>query len=271
MISQSEYQTLKDFFENRTGMRIQQTLDRSVQRHITQRLEEKAVSLSVYLTTLDADINEQHKLINSVTISETYFFREYKYFKLLEEIILPEFKNNHIRQKLILWSAASSIGVEAVSLVLLCKHYFSEHLHRDYKVFASDIDQIALHSVFDNCFGDSMLKEDGNCYHNLIGKNAKKTIKGYVFAEEILSKIEVFPFNLVRDDYNKITFKAHIIFLRNVLTYMNFETKDIVINSIIDVLLPGGYLIPSSSDTVFISHPTLVLEEYNNIFYFKKI
>ncbi|MBN1498718.1 MAG: hypothetical protein JW982_01060 [Spirochaetes bacterium] len=270
MISEEELAEVKKFIDLRTGMRIQDTSEKSVRRYISDYLKGKNLTLDSYLRLIDTDKCEFHCLINSITINETYFFREYKYFNLLEEVILPKIAEKSFFKKFIMWSAASSIGAEAISLVLLWNSCRSRLNLPDCRVYASDIDQIALDAISKNSFDASLMKEDGSNYHNLIKSNTEIKDKRLVFNTGTMSKIETFNFNLLRGSYSEIRFQPEIIFLRNILTYMDFETKNIVVEKITSLLQPGGFLIVSSSDTPFISNPELNLEEYKNTFYFRK-
>jgi len=270
MISDSEYRHLKEIVDLRSGIRLQDTMEKSVRRFVAERILDRGIDFNAYLQILDHDETEQHKFINTVTINETYFFREEKYFRLLEEVILPDL-NSTFDGGLNIWSAAASFGAEALSIAMIAERMNQNNLIGSYTVYASDIDRIALQCLANNSFGDYLLKDDGRKYHHLISGVSENINGNIVFKKNITSRIDAFHFNLVQDSYRNIRFRPHVVFLRNVLTYMDSSRKDLIINGIAGILHPCGYLIVSSSDTAFISNPDLLLRENGNTFYFQKI
>lgn len=267
MSDNDEYEIFKDFVENKLGLRIVETNVNSIKRFLNERLSTLNITVKQYIYTIQTDKEELHRVINKVTINETYFFREQKFYTLLDELIFPQYKALSIIPNI--WSAASSIGTEPVSLSLLHNKHWKNDLTK-HRVLATDIDYVALNSINENIYSKRLMKNDGNDFHHLIKENSEEKGENIVINDKIIRKIKIQIFNLVKDNYDQIEFAPDIVFLCNILTYMDFDKKNLIINNIIDKMNDNGVLIMSSSDTAFISNERLMLKQYNNSFYFVK-
>ncbi len=206
-------------------------------------------------------------MISCVTINETYFFREQKYFKLLDEVLLPFYRETG--KNPMIWSAASSVGTEAISIALLVNKHFPE-THNAKNILATDVDFVALDNLNKNRYSYRYLKEDGKIFHELIHNNSRVECDEIMIDKKVIGRIFTQKFNLVKDDYKNINFKPDIVFLCNLLTYMDSNKKKFIIDNIVNKMNPGGILILSSSDTAFIENDLLLLQQRNNAFYFCK-
>ena len=116
------------FIEQETGIRLPETAYREAENYLLRKLSPLDGGLQELFERIKTDPEERAEFLDSVTINETYFFREERQFKILDSLLFPGMKKTG-KQKITLWSAACSSGEEAVSLgVLAAKHFGLENV-----------------------------------------------------------------------------------------------------------------------------------------------
>jgi len=104
-------------------------------------------TLAAYADHLDHDPEEYARLISSLLIKVTEFFRDPKVFQYLRDAILPELISEARRhgRELRVWSAGCSTGEEAYSLAMTIAEAMGDAPNPlDVRVFATDIDSAAI-------------------------------------------------------------------------------------------------------------------------------
>lgn len=206
-----------------------------------------------------------------LTIGETYFFREYKTFEILEQRILPGFiqEANGKPRSLRIWSAACSTGEEAYSIAIVLDRL--KHDLKDWTItlLATDINLDALEKArtgiynewsFRNC--PPWLKPTYFIQHNERQFGIKPHIKQMVRFNYLNLAENVYPSLLNQ------TNATDIIFCRNVLMYFLPDKANAVVERLYRSLVSGGWLIVSPTDAfhvinVHCFHPD---SEYTSIF-----
>lgn len=269
ILNNRDYEAVVKYIKGRTGLILAESNVNQVRRFVEKKLSNDIV-VSDYIKKLDSNIDEFYDIIEVYTINETYFFREEKYFKLLKEIILPEYLCSRTTLPIV-WSSAASSGEEAVSLALLINNLWGIRSRGCSSIIASDIDMKTLGKLKDGLYSKSSLRTDGKCFHDLVLKNSTNNNGYYSINKDIRSMIKIKEINLIKDEYEKILgITPDIVLLCNVLIYMDTDTRNQVIDKMVKILPPGGYLILSSSNTAFVEHPELDLLNHRNCYYFKK-
>ena len=105
-----------------------------------------ATTLAGYAKQLESDPEEYARLISSLLIKVTEFFRDPKVFDYLREQILPALIEDarHDGRQLRVWSAGCSTGEEAYSLAITLSEAIGDDGPVDVRVFATDIDRDAI-------------------------------------------------------------------------------------------------------------------------------
>jgi chemotaxis protein methyltransferase CheR len=192
------------------------------------------------------------EFVSALTTNMTSFFREPHHFEFFTKILptLPEKFGRDIR----VWCAASSTGAEPYTIGIVIKE---AQVSTRVRVLATDIDLEVLKYAADGIYTEKEL--DGLS----VGLKKKyfepiKKADGYNWkAKSLLTEfIRFAPFNLVDKKYD-FKFDFHVIFCRNVLIYFDEKTQKKVINNMVDILAPGGYLIIGQSESGTVKHPKL--------------
>ena len=268
MITHRDFAVIFDYIKEKTAISIVESNCNAVRRFVHKKTD-NIMSITNYINLIDRNRMEFDELVKVITINETYFFREEKYYKLLDEVIFPEFKLKNIIPRI--WSGAASTGEEPISLALLVqKHFGLDYI--DEPIIATDIDILSMKNLEINSYSRNSVREDGEHFHSLIYNNSSINGNNISINKTVLDLIRTARLNLILDDFSKVLGRPpELICLCNVLIYMDSKDRESIIDKAVKVLAPNGYLLVSSSNTAFINHSELELVQKDNCFYFKKI
>lgn len=190
---------------------------------------------------------EHRKLVQLVTVGETYFFREAAQFSVLEQA-LPELHAERGRQ-LVIWCAGTSTGEEAYSAAMSALRALGPDARDRVRIMATDLNPSYVERAERGVFmrrsfrgtGPEQLAEflepDGENF------KVKQAVRQLVtFAEHNLIAPQAYPEALgVRPD---------VVFCRNVCLYFDRETFRQVNVRLAQALADGGLLLLGAAETV---------------------
>ena len=256
--------------ESLTGMTPPASHCNYIRRELEKRLRSSGLTEDEFLLLVRDDPAARQALLNAATINETYFFREVRQFRILQDEVLPRLFEE--RKKLRLWSVSCSTGEEAVSLAVLARKEQEKKPGREFTVFASDINTDVLERLKSGCFGIHSFRSDGAEFHGLLKEYSTPFggSGGIKIGEEILSSLAAHPVNLLKDSFDFLSEPVDLIFFRNTLLYMSLEKRPPFLERLAGMLSPGGYIFLASSEVPFVSLPQLELMETGGVYYFRK-
>jgi chemotaxis protein methyltransferase CheR len=199
----------------------------------------------------DESGQELTEFINRITTNHSFFYRERDHFEFLTRVILPGFKQQLAASpgsQLRIWSAGCSSGDEVYTIAMLIREFFGTSLPAiDFGLLATDISIQALQEAQAGVYGEARLKELPPKYRlNWFTKIAEDS---YLLAPEIRNMVMFKRLNLMTD---KFPFKGQfdLIFCRNVMIYFDQVKRDKLVNSLFDVVKPGGYFFIGHSESL---------------------
>ncbi|HEY9808889.1 MAG TPA: protein-glutamate O-methyltransferase CheR [Halomicronema sp.] len=208
-------------------------------------------SLKELIIVLRASPYEQIHLqvIESLLVSETYFFRDFPQFEALQKLILPQYLKQRQR-KFNIWCAACSSGQEAYSIAMLIHKYFpiiSSSMH----LIGSDISTEMLSRAIGGCF--TQKEVDRGLPLTFLNRYFKKYHNQWFLSEEIRSLVYFRQINLV-ENWPPLP-QMDIIFMRNVLIYFDVEKRKAILEQVRQLLHPDGYLFLGAAETTTLTVP----------------
>ena len=234
----SEFAIIKRLVFDKIGITLNDSKKEMVSTRLYCRLRHyKLNSFASYIKIVQLSEFEMSEFLNRISTNETYFFREKIHFDFLQTLSK---KVDYLR----IWSAASSIGAEAYSIAMVLDNFLEK-----WDIVASDINTHVLKIANTGLYQLPMLDKIPQLYKKkycLIGRNH---FENKILIDRKLMKHIVFLENNLMSP-NLMLGKFDVIFLRNVLLYFSDETKDKVINNIINNLEIGGYLIIGLTDVI---------------------
>lgn len=208
-------------------------------------------NLSALLTVLHANtltIEQQQVLIQSLTVGETYFFREAEAIEALGRTILPSLFHKGKKQ-LRLWCAGCATGEEPYSIAMYLLSTLPNIKQQDISLLATDINGSFLDKAAEAIYSPWSFRTIPKRYRGLYFRDIDDKR-----AEVITSVRDMVTFrqlNLVED-----TFPVHangdrdldVIFCRNVLMYFEPEIMRAIIRRFARALTPDGWLVVSQTE-----------------------
>jgi chemotaxis protein methyltransferase CheR len=198
-------------------------------------------------THKDPDL--ERAVAEAMTINETSFFRDARPFDLLRTDLLPKLiEARRLTRSLRIWSAACSTGQEAYSLAMLLVEHFPALAGWNIQIEGTDI----CAEVVARAHAGSYCRIEINR-----GLPARLLVRYFDhLGEEWIVKPEVrrlcnfrqanlcgsaFPFQRAADTFD-------VIFLRNVMLYLDHDTRRTLLKNMHRILAPDGSLFLGSSE-----------------------
>ena len=229
----------------------------------------KTDSVLGYLQLLERDAEERSRLVEHLTINETYFFRESSYLSLMLNRLIPDLMTGRRGGRIRILSAGCSTGEEPYSIaILLHEHYGPESL-KYFEVAGIDIDDSAIRRALRGVYGKhsfrGMDKERLHRYFESVDPGQ------YRLRDEIRSMVSFQTVNLRTSLYPDFMRDTDILFYRNVSIYFAASVQKEVFMRLAGCLRAGGYLVVSATETLHHNLGVLSLMEMEGLFVYRKL
>lgn len=200
-----------------------------------------------YAKQLENDGEEYARLISSLLIKVTEFFRDPKVFEYLRDQTLPALikeARQHDRQ-LRVWSAGCSTGEEAYSLAITLLEAMDDKADPvDVRVFATDIDSAAIAFARRGLYAPAALQ---NVPASIRARYFVKSDGGYEIVKSLRSQMIFGEHDLgARAPFPRID----LILCRNVLIYFTVPMQRATLETFSLSLRDNGRLVLGPSETV---------------------
>jgi chemotaxis protein methyltransferase CheR len=192
---------------------------------------------------------EMQRLVNQMTVNETYFFREDYQFKTLVQGLLPDLALSRSPSDPIrIWSIPCSSGEEPYSLAIYILEQWGDADCYDIQIMASDIDSAILAEAAAGVYGERSLQRlPSELIHKYFTK--QKDCR-YKISDNIRNSIDFSRVNAV-DPLQMSQYRdIDVIFCRNMLIYFDDKSRRETIEAMYDCLAPGGYICLGHSESM---------------------
>ena len=248
------------------GFRCRSYKERCLVRRINVRLRATgAHTFDAYMRVLDQDPREWDRLLESLTINVTKFFRNWEVWETLADRVIPTVWSRP-DEELRIWSAGSASGEEAYSLAALF-HGHAERIGEEYRlhrvrVLGTDIDAPSLAAAERGVYADAAVAD------------TPSALRARYFGEESPASVVPELRALVRFESRDLLREPapdgpwHLIACRNVVIYFDRESQEELFLRFHDALVPGGTLVLGKVETLLGPARSLVapIEQRDRIF-----
>jgi chemotaxis protein methyltransferase CheR len=250
-ISEEDFQKFREYFYRKVGIQFENSKRYFVDKRLVERINATgARDFRDYFTMLrfEASGQELQKLVNLMTVNETYFFREEYQFQCLVNSILGEITqhkkdNTPIR----IWSIPSSSGEEPYSIVIYLLEHWPGIAQWDVEIISSDIDT----NIIENARrGHYSARSVQYLPVPLLKKYFKPNAGGYQISEDLRSAVEFTCVNLMDVADMRAYRKFDVIFCRNLLIYFDDLSRRQAAETFFDALNPGGFVCLGHSESM---------------------
>ena len=187
------------------------------------------------------------KLVDEVTVKETFFFRDRRQLDAIAWRLLLERAHAAGSGEIRVWSAACATGEEPYTLALLASEAFAPG-DPPVSILGTDISTAAL----EGALGGRYRERSVRAVEPALRRRYFEERDGRLIVNERMRRLVRFaPHNLAHDPIPPLgEGPFDLILCRNVLIYFDGETVERAIDGLERALRPGGMLILGSADTL---------------------
>ncbi|MCX8006665.1 MAG: protein-glutamate O-methyltransferase CheR [Coriobacteriia bacterium] len=231
------------------GLDLAQYRTRYVERRLATRLNALGLhSYRQYAAYLDEHPEEYSKLIDTLTINVTQFFRDPTVFDVFRSQIVPQLleeKRRRHQRMIRVWSAGCSTGQEAYSIAMsFLAGMGPDHGGFLLSVLGTDIDPKALEIARRAEYPLQQLAHIPAADRRRFIEEREDT---FVIKPEVARLCKFQQLNLLTDSPIHV---VDVVFCRNVFIYFNRQEQDRLLGVFWSALARGGYLVLGRSERI---------------------
>jgi chemotaxis protein methyltransferase CheR len=262
---------LRDLIQERTGM----FYDKRNCELLTDKLSPLVIERGFtsfldyyYLLKYDPEANEEwRRVINALSVQETYFWREIDQVRSLVDVLVPKLRSTNCASPLRIWSAACATGEEPLTIAMALNEagWFER---APIEIHASDASTKAIEKAREGVYRERSFR---NLSPNLREKYFTQEQGHWRVAPELLRRINWTVANLMAEsDVRPLAAGATVIFCRNVFIYFSPETIGKTVNLFSKYMSAQGYLFVASSESLLRLATDFKLREIGGAFVYVK-
>lgn len=249
-MTNDEFKLFRDLIHNECGIYLNESKRDFLGARITKRLKTAGLKsfYSYYkLITAPANKEELCAFLDTVTINETFFFRNVPQFKMLREQVLPEVIDRRRKNRdyeLAVWSAGCATGEEPYSITMEVLEAIPDAALWNIRILASDISLRCLEFAQAGIYPKEKLNEVPAGH---FAKYFKESGGLFAVKDEVKKKVIFDYHNLMHE--NGLS-PVDIIFCRNVMIYFDTEDQKKLVARFKRILRPEGYLFVGHAESL---------------------
>ncbi len=271
-LSGTTFELLRDLIETHTGVYYEQG-----QRQILQdKLASRVLTLGLdsfldyyYLLKYDTGAKEEWvELMNTISVPETFFWREFEQIKSMVDVLVPEYFAHGNKKPLRIWSAACATGEEPLTIAMALNEKGWFHQGLPIEIYGSDGSarsiEIAKRGLYRERSFRSIPLYLQKKYFQQHEENTWKIIP------EIHQRVQWSIRNLLNESDVRPMATAPFIFCRNVFIYFSPEAIKKTLHIFAQMMPTPGYLFVSASESLLRLSNEFELEQINGAFVYQK-
>jgi len=254
-LSLKAFETWRKYIYESTGIYFQDNKKYLLESRLQKRITH--LNLSTFEAYLDyvkfnpSGSAEIKYLYEAITINETFFFRNQPQLDALVTTILPEVissKEKLGKNKIRIWSAASSSGEEAYSIAMMINDMIKpKYPGMEFEIVGTDISNAVVDVARRGSYKEYSVRNTPPYY---LKKYFKISGTSFDLDPKIKNMAYFKLLNLYDDLSMRTMINFDVIFCANVLIYFDQASKIKVINHLYNSLYKGGYLFIGYSETL---------------------
>ena len=246
-MSDEEFRLLRSFIYEETGIYFQDTKKYLLEGRLGKRVQALNLrSFQEYLQLVrygSRRSEEMRYFYDTITINETFFFRNEPQFEAFERTIVPDILSARQvsgRQKIRVWSAASSSGEEAHTLGMIYLEKLKPRFPGlDMEIVGTDINSGVLATAKSGLYREYSIRNMPKAY---LQKYFVAYDGRYQINDDVRRLVRFESVNLFDRVQMRRMSSFDIVFCCNVLIYFDTKSKIQVVGGLYDSLNRGGHL-----------------------------
>jgi chemotaxis protein methyltransferase CheR len=270
-VTEEEFRRLCEFLYRRIGMVFTEAKRYYVERRLTDRMTATgATSFAGYFAHLRSDVNgEIERLINALTVNETYFYREDHQLRCLTtDLLAARLRTKPAGEAIRIWSVPCSTGEEPYSIAIWLLENWPLADAYDIEIIGSDIDTTALAAARGGIFGRRALMR---LPPELVMKYFVQTgSESWRILDELRQSVRFTPVNLVQPAETRPHGQFDVILCRNVLIYFDDASRRVAAENLYENLAPGGYICLGHTESMSRISPLFEVCRYSDAIVYQR-
>lgn len=251
-ISDEDFLKFREYFYRKTGIYFEDSKRYFVDRRLAERIEAAGSdSFRNYFMRLRfQDTGEEmQRLINLMTVNESYFFRESYQFDclvndMLDEVVTHKAPGETIR----IWSIPCASGEEPYSIAIYLLERWPRLAHYEVEILASDIDTNVLEAARRGIYPLRSLQQLPKEY---LHKYFTPLANGqWRISDTLRDSVEFSRVNLSDPADTRRFRRLDVIYCRNLLIYFDDVSRRAAAETFYDALYPGGFICLGHSESM---------------------
>jgi chemotaxis methyl-accepting protein methylase len=257
MAKADDLDPILDALKEQLGIDLNGYRRSTLNRRIAVRMGKLCIrELSDYINCLEANPAECERLVDTIAINVSSFFRDPLVFELLARRIVPAIlsaKRERLSRETRVWSAGCATGEEAYSMAILLHQSIKEDVEKwSHLVFATDIDGEALAQAEKGVYRRAKLD---HVKLGLFDRYFKEIADGCYEVHSGLRTMVHFSRHDLSSASNcapaeSIFASFDLILCRNTLIYFTPELQRHVMMKLYKALAPQGYLVLGTAESL---------------------
>lgn len=267
-LSTPVFRLLRDLIAEKTGHYFEESKMDLLQGKIAPLVLERGFDSFLdyyYLLKYDEKREEEWlKVMDAISVQETYFWREPDQIKALSTEIFPQL--NHQNPKIRIWSAACASGEEPISIAIALNESGILKEER-VEIVGTDFANTALEKARAGLYGERSFR---NLPLDLKAKYFRPVGNKWKVDPELHSLIKWDRVNLMDEREIARYADSPVIFCRNVFIYFSKEAVKKVAENFYRMMPEGGFLFLGASESLLRISTSFSLEEIGGAFIYIK-
>jgi chemotaxis protein methyltransferase CheR len=215
---------------------------------------------------------EMDRLVNALTINETYFFRDAGQFDALYTRVLPQIiERRRPLRTMRIWSAGCSSGEEPYSIAMILRDLLPDVDDWSITILGTDVNTEALDRARKAIYSEWSFREERA--KMLRPRFFRQIGKQYELVPEVRRMVTFSWLNLAEDSYpayeTNTTF-IDLIMCRNVSIYFSQPVIRRMTDQFYDALVDGGWLVVGHSESSPITYRRFQAHTYPNAVVYRR-
>ncbi|HJV35287.1 CheR family methyltransferase [Geomonas sp.] len=268
-LTESQYQDISRHILASTGLvfesRNRGALERGLNKRMAMLHLTDCADYLDYLRRHGESRHELQKLLQYLTVGETYFFRYPAHFQALSARLACLADT---AQPIRIWSAGCSTGEEPYSIAISIMEALPDWRERDIRILATDINHQSLSKARKGVYTQwSLRTTTADC----LKRYFRPAGEGFAIKEEVKSLVSFHHLNLSATclgEWCEELQDLDAVFCRNVLIYFSPDAAQHMANSFAQRLKPAGQLFLGHAESLFQRGPLLELSRHRDSFFY---
>lgn len=250
-ISQPDFDFIAGLLHRRLGIRLEPDKGYLVEsrfRRIYERLGMSTVGEFVDRLRKGSAETLLAEAMEVLTTNETYFFRDGTPFDVLRDKVLPRLLEAKKGERTLnIWSAACATGQEPYSIAMSLREGFAQLSDWNVQIFASDVANTVLDKAREGLF--TQAEANRGLTPAMLRRYFVPEGQAWRLREDVRRMVKFWPVNLCQEW--PVLPRMDVIFLRNVLIYMDDAAKRSILSRIHKLLRTDGFLFLGAAESTF--------------------